>query len=30
LQAEYCHLFDEAGATVSAAAGAVRLQEAAA
>jgi ABC-type sugar transport system ATPase subunit len=30
LQAEYCHLFDETGATVSAAAGAVRLQEAAA
>lgn len=30
LQAEYCHLFDETGLTVSAAAGAVRLQSAAA
>ncbi|MFT5651731.1 MAG: ABC-type sugar transport system ATPase subunit [Yoonia sp.] len=30
LQPEYCHLFDEAGRTVSAAAGAVRLRDAAA
>lgn len=30
LQPEYCHLFDEAGLTLSAAAGAVRLQDAAA
>ncbi|GAB5511264.1 MAG: sn-glycerol-3-phosphate ABC transporter ATP-binding protein UgpC [Hyphomicrobiales bacterium] len=30
LQAEYCHLFDEDGLTVSAAAGAVRLQDVAA